>query len=199
VRNTITNLTTQDEQVACFQNVAVHLEPGGCFVIEVYIPELRRLPPGETVHAFTVTPTHLGLEEYDVAAQIAVSHHYWVVDDQLETYSTPHRYLWPSELDLMARLAGMTLRERWSDWTRAPLPTTAGATCRSGRSRHRRCSLRREITDDQGHWLPALRRLTGSVVTWRRAQMVRLSAHGRPIPRPQEQDACDATGSGHKP
>jgi hypothetical protein len=120
VRNTITNLTTQDEQVACFQNVAVHLEPGGCFVIEVYIPELRRLPPGETVHAFTVTPTHLGLEEYDVAAQIAVSHHYWVVDDQLETYSTPHRYLWPSELDLMARLAGMTLRERWSDWTRAP-------------------------------------------------------------------------------
>ena len=105
VRNTITNLTTQDEQVACFRNVAAHLEPGGCFVIEVYIPELQRLPPGETIHVFTVTPTHLGFEEYDVAAQIAFSHHYRVVDGQLETFSSPHRYVWPSELDLMARLA----------------------------------------------------------------------------------------------
>jgi SAM-dependent methyltransferase len=120
VRNTITNLTTQDGQVACFRSVAAHLEPGGCFVIEVHIPQLRRLPPGETIHAFTVTPTHLGFEEYDLARQIAFSHHYWVVDGQLETYSTPHRYVWPSELDLMARLAGMRLRERWSDWARAP-------------------------------------------------------------------------------
>jgi len=120
VRNTITNLTTQDEQVVCFRNVAAQLEPGGCFVIEVYVPELQRLPPGETIHAFTVTPTHLGFEEYEVATQIAVSHHYWVADGQLETRSTPHRYVWPSELDLMARLAGMTLRQRWSDWTRAP-------------------------------------------------------------------------------
>jgi SAM-dependent methyltransferase len=120
VRNTITNLTTQGEQVACFRNVAAHLEPGGCFVIEVYIPELQRLPPGETIHVFTVTPTHLGFEEYDVAAQIAFSHHYWVVDGQLETFSSPHRYVWPSELDLMARLAGMTFRERWSDWNREP-------------------------------------------------------------------------------
>ncbi|HEX6311355.1 MAG TPA: class I SAM-dependent methyltransferase [Acidimicrobiia bacterium] len=120
VRNTITNLTTQDEQVACFRSVAAHLEPGGCFVIEVYVPELRRLPPGETVHAFTVTPTHLGFEEYEVATQIAVSHHYWVIDGRLETFSSPHRYVWPSELDLMARLAGMILRERWSDWNRAP-------------------------------------------------------------------------------
>jgi SAM-dependent methyltransferase len=120
VRNTITNLTTQDEQVECFRNVAAHLEPGGCFVIEVYIPELQRLPPGETIHAFTVTPTHLGFEEYDVATQIAFSHHYWVIDGQLETFSSPHRYVWPSELDLMARLAGMTLRERWSDWNREP-------------------------------------------------------------------------------
>jgi SAM-dependent methyltransferase len=120
VRNTITNLTGQDDQVACFRNVAAHLEPGGCFVIEVYIPQLRRLPPGETIHAFTVTPTHLGFEEYDLARQIAFSHHYWVVDGRLETYSTPHRYVWPSELDLMARLAGMRLRERWTDWARAP-------------------------------------------------------------------------------
>jgi SAM-dependent methyltransferase len=120
VRNTITNLTSQDDQVACFANVAAHLEPGGLFVIENYIPQLRRLPPGETVHAFTVTPTHLGFEEYDLAAQIAVSHHYWVLDGRVETYSTPHRYVWPSELDLMARFAGMSLRERWDDWTRAP-------------------------------------------------------------------------------
>jgi SAM-dependent methyltransferase len=121
LRNTIMNLTTQDEQVECFRNVAEHLDPGGSFVIEVMVPELRRLPPGETVQAFTMTPTHLGFDEYiDLAAQISVSHHYWLVDGQLETFSAPFRYVWPSELDLMARLAGMTLRERWSDWNREP-------------------------------------------------------------------------------
>jgi SAM-dependent methyltransferase len=120
LRNTIMNLTTQDEQVACFGNVAAHLRPGGRFVVEVMVPELQRLPPGETIHAFTVTPAHLGFEEYDVARQIAISHHYWVVDGRLETSSAPFRYVWPSELDLMARLAGMTLLERWSGWTREP-------------------------------------------------------------------------------
>ena len=120
VRNTIMNLTTQDEQVTCFANVAAQLEPGGCFVIEVIVPQLQRLPPGETVRPFTVTPAHLGFEEFEVATQIAVSHHYWVVDGRLETLSAPFRYVWPSELDLMARLAGMTLRERWGDWDRAP-------------------------------------------------------------------------------
>jgi SAM-dependent methyltransferase len=120
VRNTIMNLTTQDGQVACFQNVAAHLQPGGCFVIEVVVPALQRLPPGETVRAFTVTPTHLGFDEYDVASQGLVSHHYWVVDGRLGPRSVPFRYVWSSELDLMARLAGTTLRERWSDWTRAP-------------------------------------------------------------------------------
>jgi hypothetical protein len=75
LRNTITNLTTQDEQVGCFHNAAVHLEPGGCFVIENYIPELQRLPPGETTHVFTATPAHVGFELYDVATQIAFSHH----------------------------------------------------------------------------------------------------------------------------
>jgi Methyltransferase domain len=120
LRNTIMNLTTQDSQVACFQSVAAQLEPGGCFVIEVMVPALQRLPPGEAVRAFTVTPTHLGFEEYDVATQRSVSHHYWVVDGRLERFSAPFRYVWPSELDLMARLAGMALRERWSDWTRAP-------------------------------------------------------------------------------
>jgi len=120
VYNTIGNLTTQDEQVRCFQNVAAHLESGGCFVIEVQVPDLRRLPPGETVRAFTVGPTRLGFDEYDVAAQILVSHHYRVVDGRLEVFSAPFRYVWPSELDLMARLAGLTLRERWSDWSGAP-------------------------------------------------------------------------------
>ena len=121
VRNTIMNLTTQDEQVACFRNVAAHLDPGGCFVIEVIVPALRQLAPGERFKAFTVTPTHLGFEEYvDLTGQISVSHHYWVVDGRLETFSAPFRYVWPSELDLMARLAGMTLRERWADWNREP-------------------------------------------------------------------------------
>jgi SAM-dependent methyltransferase len=120
VRNTITNLTTQEEQVQCFRNVAAHLEPGGRFVVEVFIPELQRLPAGETFRAFTVTPTHLGFDQYDVATQTLSSHHFWVVDGQLETFSAPFRYDWPSELDLMAQLAGMTLRERWSDWTREP-------------------------------------------------------------------------------
>jgi SAM-dependent methyltransferase len=118
--NTIMNLTTQDEQVACFQNVAAHLEPGGCFVIEVGIPGLQRLPPGETVRAFNVSPTRLGFDEYDVVSQGLISHHYSVVDGKLEVFSVPFRYVWPSELDLMARLAGMTLRERWSGWKREP-------------------------------------------------------------------------------
>jgi len=120
VRNTIENLTTQDEQVACFRNVAAQLEPGGCFVIEVEVPALQRLPPGETIRAFTVTPAHLGFDEYDIAAQGLVSHHYWVLDGQLEIFSSPFRYVWPAELDLMARLAGMILRERWSGWKREP-------------------------------------------------------------------------------
>jgi SAM-dependent methyltransferase len=119
-RNTIMNLTTQDSQVDCFRNVADHLEPGGCFVIEVIVPELRRLPPGESFRPFTVTPGHLGFDEYNVAAQGVVSHHYWVTDGEFETFSAPFRYVWPAELDLMARLAGMTLRERWSDWQRQP-------------------------------------------------------------------------------
>jgi SAM-dependent methyltransferase len=120
VYNTIENLTTQDQQVACFQNAAAHLEPGGCFVIEVEIPALRRLPPGERIVPFSVRPEHLGFDEYDIAVQGLVSHHYLVKEGKLTTISMPFRYVWPSELDLMARLAGMTLRERWSDWDREP-------------------------------------------------------------------------------
>jgi SAM-dependent methyltransferase len=120
VANSLANLTTQDAQVRCFENAAEHLEPGGRFVIELYIPELQRLPPGETVHPFALTPTHLAFEEYDLANQIAYSHHYWIEDGRLETFSAPFRYVWPAELDLMARIAGMTLQERWSGWRGEP-------------------------------------------------------------------------------
>jgi SAM-dependent methyltransferase len=120
VYNTIENLRTQDEQVACFANVAAHLVPGGFFVIELEIPPLRRLPPGETVRAFALSPAHLGFDEFEVDTQHAVSHHYWMEEGQLRRFSFPYRYVWPSELDLMARLAGMTLRERWSGWQREP-------------------------------------------------------------------------------
>jgi SAM-dependent methyltransferase len=120
VFNTINNLTTQAEQVACFRNVAAHLEPGGRFVIEVGVPELRRLPPGETMHVFDASEGHWGIDEYDLVNQGLVSHHFSVVDGAIERVSMPFRYVWPSELDLMAELAGMRLRERWSGWKREP-------------------------------------------------------------------------------
>jgi SAM-dependent methyltransferase len=120
VFNTIGNLTTQEAQVACFRNVARHLEPGGCFVIEVGLPELQRLPPGETIHAFYWSATGFGLDEYDVATQGLISHHFELVDGRYERHSIPFRYVWPSELDLMAQLAGMSLRERWGGWKREP-------------------------------------------------------------------------------
>ncbi len=120
VVNTIMNLTTQDEQVACFCNVARHLAPGGCFVVEVGVPQLQRLPPGETVRAFDISAERLGFDEYDIAAQGLVSHHYRRVGGDLEVLSVPFRYVWPAELDLMARIAGMRLRERWGGWKREP-------------------------------------------------------------------------------
>jgi hypothetical protein len=126
VANTIMNLTTQDEQVACFVNVAAHLGPGGCFVIEVLVPRLRTLPPGETFQLFDASPAHLGFDEYDVARQGLVSHHYWIEDGTVEVFSPPFRYVWPSDLDLMARLAGMTLRERWSGWQCEPFTSDSG-------------------------------------------------------------------------
>jgi hypothetical protein len=120
VANTIMSLTTQDEQVTCFRNAAAHLEPNGCFVIEVSVPRLQRLPPGETFQPFTVEPTHLGIDEYDIVRQGLISHHYWIEEGTVDLISPPFRYVWPSELDLMARLAGMTLRERWAGWEREP-------------------------------------------------------------------------------
>jgi len=120
VFNTILNLTTQAAQVACFRNVAAHLEPGGCFVIEVGVPGLQLLPPGETIRAFHVSETRWGFDEYDVAIQGLTSHHFEIVEGRVERLSVPFRYAWPSELDLMAQLAGMRLRERWSGWKREP-------------------------------------------------------------------------------
>jgi SAM-dependent methyltransferase len=121
VFNTIMNLTTQATQVACFRNVAAHLEPGGCFVIEVGVPSLRNLPPGETIRAFHVSEKRWGIDEFDVANQGLISHHFEVTaDGRLDHLSIPFRYVWPAELDLMAELAGMQLRERWADWQREP-------------------------------------------------------------------------------
>jgi SAM-dependent methyltransferase len=120
VFNTIENLTTQDAQVACFRNAAAHLEPGGCFVIEVGVPELRRLPPGQNVVPWQVTPAHWAFDLYDTATQAMSSNYITVTGGRGEYRSIPFRYVWPSELDLMARLAGMRLRDRWEDWTRTP-------------------------------------------------------------------------------
>jgi SAM-dependent methyltransferase len=120
LRNTIMNLTTQAAQVACFRNVAEHLEPGGCFVIEVVLPGLQRLPPGETFQVFELSDAHWGIDEYDILNQGLISHHLRIVRGQLDRQSIPFRYVWPAELDLMAQLAGLELRERWAGWKREP-------------------------------------------------------------------------------
>jgi len=120
VFNTISNLTTQDDQVACFRNAASHLEPGGVFVIELFVPALRQLPLGERGVVFRLDEDRWGIDEYDVANQGLVSHHFLEVDGALEHRSAPFRYIWPAELDLMAQLAGLRLRERWANWNREP-------------------------------------------------------------------------------
>lgn len=120
VFNTIMNLTTQAAQVACFRNVAAHLQPGGCFVIEVMTPDLRRLPPGQNTVPFHISPTKWAFDVYDVATQAMSSNYIELSGGQGEYTSIPFRYVWPSELDLMAQLAGLRLRERWDGWTRQP-------------------------------------------------------------------------------
>jgi len=118
VFSTIMNLTTQDDQVACFANASAHLAPSGCFVVEVGLPQLQRLPPGETFRPSHVGATHLGFDEYDVAMQTLISHHWTQRDGSWQSRAIPFRYVWPSELDMMARLAGLTLCERWGGWRR---------------------------------------------------------------------------------
>jgi SAM-dependent methyltransferase len=119
VFNTINNLTTQDAQVACFENVATHLEPGGRFVVEVGVPGRQPL------RVFALSDTHVGIDEYEADTQRLVSHHFTLVDGRWERLSMPFRSVSPAELDLMARIAGMSLRERWSGWKREPF--TAGS------------------------------------------------------------------------
>jgi hypothetical protein len=121
VFNTIGNLTSQDQQVACFANAAAHLEARGCFVIEVGVPDLRRLPPGEDARVFRHAPGYVGYDRYtDFVTQQATSHHFVADGSDVHEFRMPWRYVWPSELDLMARLAGMTLRNRWAGWDRSP-------------------------------------------------------------------------------
>jgi len=121
VFNTIGNVETQERQVACFRNAAAHLERGGFFLIEVGVPDLRRLPPGEDARVFAHAPGYVGYDRYtDLVAQQATSHHFSVTPSGIHEDRTPFRYVWPSELDLMAQLAGMSLHARWADWHRAP-------------------------------------------------------------------------------
>ena len=125
VYNTIMNLTTQEAQVECFRNAAAHLVSGGCFVIKVMIPELQRLPPGETFRVFRGSETYWGIDEYDVANQGLISHHIEIVDGNVEAVAMPFRYAWPAEYDLMAQMAGMRLRERWGGWMREPFTSAS--------------------------------------------------------------------------
>jgi SAM-dependent methyltransferase len=121
VANTIMNVTTQDDQLAVFANAGAHLAPGGCFVLEVLVPQLRRVPPGEVGWVFTLKPDHVGIETFDdLVGQIASSHHWIEVDGHLVRHSAPYRYVWPSELDLMAKITGFRVRDRWAGWDRAP-------------------------------------------------------------------------------
>ena len=121
VFNTIMNLRSQQQQVACFRNAAAHLAIGGRFLIETMVPEVRHLPPGETIRPFDISSGHLGFEEYvDFVNQISISHHYHIDGDRVRTSSPAFRYVWPSELDLMAEIAGMELEQRWANWDREP-------------------------------------------------------------------------------
>jgi len=139
VFNTISNLLTQDEQVECFRNAARHLGPGGRFVIELGVPELRRLPPGQQAVVWTSEPGYIGVDTYDVLDQQLVSHHFRTTEGTTTLGRSPHRYIWPAELDLMGRIAGFERESRHADWSGTPftadspshvsvyrLPPTAG-------------------------------------------------------------------------
>lgn len=128
VYNTISNLLTQAEQVACFRNAARHLAPGGRFVIELWVPELRSLPPGKAATVFTCEPGYIGLDTYDVLAQHVVSHHFtFGTGRQARLARSPHRYIWPAELDLMGQLAGFELESRHADWSGTDFTADCGS------------------------------------------------------------------------
>lgn len=120
VYNTISNLLTQAEQVQCFRNAARHLAPGGRFVVELWVPELRKLPPGQAATVWHSEPGYIGLDTYDTLRQQVVSHHFHFDETrQAQLFRSPHRYIWPAELDLMAQLAGFELEDRNADWSGA--------------------------------------------------------------------------------
>jgi len=127
VYNTITNLITQKEQVDCFCNAAAHLSIGGSFVIEDQLPTFHRLPSGEKYRVFDSTDEHVGIDEYNIAKQTVISHHYWMSDGCVETFHSTHRYAWPSEYDLMAYIAGLSLKHRWANWNRDPFTSESSA------------------------------------------------------------------------
>jgi SAM-dependent methyltransferase len=124
--NSIMNVTTQQEQLAVFANAATHLQPGGCFVVELLVPQLQHVPPGDSARVFALEPDHVGIETFDdLVGQIAWSHHWVRVRGGLIRHSAPYRYIWPSELELMGRLSGLPLRERWATWDRTPFTSTS--------------------------------------------------------------------------
>ena len=128
VFNTISNLLEQSEQVACFRNAAAHLRPGGRFVVELWVPDLRRLPPDRDATIFEVEEGRIGLDTYDVVAQHVVSHHFrFDAGTGAQLFRSRHRYVWPAELDLMGELAGFELEHRWADWSGAPFTAEAGS------------------------------------------------------------------------
>ncbi|MBQ0854996.1 class I SAM-dependent methyltransferase [Streptomyces sp. BH-SS-21] len=117
VFNTVSNLLTQAEQVECFRNAARHLTPGGRFVVELWVPELRKLPPGQAATVWQSDSDYIGLDTYDVLRQHVVSHHFrFDESERAQLFRSPHRYIWPAELDLMAQLAGLELESRHADW-----------------------------------------------------------------------------------
>jgi SAM-dependent methyltransferase len=128
VFNTISNLLEQSEQVACFRNAAAHLRPGGRFVIELGVPDLRRLPPDRDAAIFESAPGRIGLDTYEVVSQHLVSHHFrYGAGTEAQLFRSRHRYVWPAELDLMGGLAGLTLEHRWAGWDRSPFTATSGS------------------------------------------------------------------------
>jgi SAM-dependent methyltransferase len=127
VFNTISNLVTQDAQAACFENAAAHLRSGGRFVVENGVPALQSLPPGQSVLPFRADPEGFSFDVYDVVTQHFSSQHFYIVDGRIEAYPVEFRYVWPSELDLMARLAGMRLEARWAGWRREPFTALSPA------------------------------------------------------------------------
>ena len=177
VANTIMNVTTQDEQVSVFVNAAAHLHPGGCFVVELIVPQLQAVPRGETGRVFTLDADHVGIETFDdPVGQIAWSHHWMEVQGRLVRHSAPYRFVWPSELDLMARLAGLRLRSRWADWERSPFTSDSASQVavfeKAARERSRRQSVAHDIPPiavDRSRSRQPARRTQGKPERFRRA------------------------------